>query len=111
MGCALASMIKCHNGSSGQSRSLYSTSLTISVQIWSFQTTDVTIEIVAHVPQFFFDSRVDTTMLELAQNNIKCALSQLTTCRPPPLSINPTFKKHAQCTETNEKTICRILFL
>ena len=37
------------------------------------------------------------------------ALSQLRICRTPSLSFDPTFMKDAQCAETNEKTIFRLL--
>ena len=71
-----------HNGGSGYSRSLFSTSLTIAVQILSFWQRVWQYWLPRMFGNFFYSSRVDNTMLELAQNNIKCALSQLTTFRP-----------------------------
>ena len=122
--CELKSIVKPSSPKSGHGYAIFSlTKVEIVQGYWlnllgifnllgSFRQRMLTIEIVAHVRKFLFDSsRVDNTMLDLAQNNIKCALSQLTTCRPPPSVLIPLSRNMRNVLKRMKKQFAEFYFL
>jgi len=77
-----------------------------------FQTTDVDDRDCRACSATFIDSsRVDNTMLDLAQNNIKCALTQLTTCRPPTSVLIPLSRNMRNVLKRMKKQFAEFYFL